>query len=316
MKSVFLLCLFFGTSVFAKSFTEADPGGLSMKFGIAGSTLGLNVDANNLKKIQYQPNAPTKTFISASYNWLAFTVVAVNPVATADDQLKGASSGQDWQFRFNFERTSYEFFYQTYKGYYIENTSDFQAQPSGTPFLQNNDLRTEHFGMNFLYNWNPDDFSMPAAMDQSAIQTESAWAWLLGVSFHGMRFASPTGLVPSASLGTYGDIENVRSARHYAVMFGAGAGGTYVPWDNWFLSGAILGYYGFEMQKVEKIDGDTSASQTSSKAHLKVGFGYNGPRWMSGMTIQGDSADYKVSNAALSFTNMQYAVFVGHRFDP
>ncbi len=303
--------------VFAKSYTEAAKGGLAVKLGVSGSTLSLDVQAKDVpRQIQYLPHAPSKTFLAFSYDWLAFTVSAVNPIPTADQQLKGSSTGQDWQFRFNFEKTSYEFFYQTYQGYYLDNTPEFQAQPAGTPFLRYPDLRTEHFGMNFLYNWNPDDFSMPAAMDQSAIQTESAWAWLSGVSIHGMRFSSPTGLVPALAVGSYGDIENVRSARLYSILAGAGVGGTLVPRENWFISGAFLGYFGYEMQRVERTDRDVVASQTSTKAHLKAGFGYNGSHWMSGLTVQGDSASYTVANSSLSFNNVQYAVFIGRRFDP
>lgn len=311
-----LALLVFAPPVFAKSYTDAAKGGLSVKLGIAGSSLGLDVEAKDVvRQIQYEPHAPTRTFFSASYDWLSFTVSTVNPIATADQQLKGSSTGQDWQFRFNFESTSYEFFYQTYKGYYIENTPDFQAQPAGTPFLLNPDLRTEHFGLNFLYNWDPDDFSMSAAMDQSAIQTESGYGLLSGVSIHAMRFASPTGLVPAMTAGAYGEIENVRSARLYSILAGGGIGGTFVPIENWFLSGAILGYFGYEMQNVERIDGDASVSQSSTKTHIKLGFGYNGPRWMGGMTINGDSASYTVSNATLRFGNISYAVFLGRRFD-
>lgn len=299
------------------SWKSAGEKALTLKAGVASSALRLRVepsDTTRLRNVEYVPNMATKGFVSASYDWFGFTISSYNALDSGEAFRKGKSSGQDWQFRFNFDEFSFEVFYQNYLGYYIENTSDFQSQPEGMPFLQNSSLRAEHIGWNFLWNLNPKDFSISAATDQHSIQTESGWSWLAGVSFHAARFSTAEGLIPSVVLGSYGDVESVRSARLYSLLAGAGAGGTWVPFDDFFVSGALLVYFGPEFQRVEQTTGDTSQTLSTFKNHAKVSLGYSGKSWMSGITAHTDSSSYQITNAKVVLGLTESIIFVGRRF--
>lgn len=315
---IFFLLLFRADLVSAKSWKEAGDRAMTVRLGISANSGGINLtnEDNSLRILQYKPNAPTATFVSASYDWLGVRLSAVNPLSNEDDRLKGKTTGEDWQFRFHFEKISLEFFYQTYQGFYVENSDLFQPMVPGTAYLQNPELKIEQFGGSYLVNINPDDFSMSAAMDLTAQQLTSGWAWLLGMSLHGGRFTADQGLVPPLAVGNFGEVENVRSGRLYSLLGGGGVGGTYVPFERYFLSGSVILMAGPEFQSVDKIDGSsTQGSVLSSKSQFKVGMGYCGDKFISGLTLQGDVASFSVANARIAFNILQSAVFIGTRFD-
>lgn len=311
-----MLCLAAAPAL-ARSFEDVKGNPLSVKIGMSAPSLGMNLrerDNEDFETLAYNPHARSFTFLSVAYDWWGFTLSGVNPTADEDDRLKGKTSAQDWQFRFNFAKTSYEVFYQTYQGYYLEDHPAAYPRAPSDPHLQFPELRTEHFGGNFLYNWNPDDFSIQAAMDQTERQTKSSWAWLLGTSIHGMRFTTPSSIVPPAVAADFGEFNSVRSARLYSWLAGGGLGGTWVPADRYFLSMLVLAYYGIEMQRVETVNGEYEYAGASTKTHMKLAMGYNGDQWVTGLTANGDMAKYNIRNAELEFSNMAIQMFVGRRF--
>lgn len=314
---VMLLCLA-GLSAHAKSFESVGDKQMSVKLGLSIPTFNMAIrptTSANLESLEYVPHARTFTYLSVAYDWWGFSVSSANPTEDSEDRLKGSTEGRDWQFRFNFEKTSYEFFYQTYKGYYLSQHEVAFPRGANDPYLQFPDLRTEHFGANFIYNWNPTDFSLTAVMDQNERQTQSSWAWLLGASVHGMRFANPTSFVPPNVVGNFPELDQVRSGRLYSVLAGAGVGGVWVPFDRFFLAGVAMTYYGMEMQKIESTGGDINYSGTTTKTHVKMSMGYNGDRWISGFAANTDAAKYNIRGTEIDFTNILVQMYVGRRFD-
>ncbi|MBX3018048.1 MAG: DUF4421 family protein [Bdellovibrionaceae bacterium] len=311
-----LFCLHAATA-HAKSYEDIKGNPLSVKLGISIPSLNMELRERHIAQLdalEYVPHTRSSTYLSVAYDWWGFSVSSVNATADEDDRMKGKSKAQDWQFRFNFEKTSYEFFYQNYQGYFLE---DHPSQPRAVnaPYLQFPDMRTEHFGANFLYNWNPDDFSIAAVMDQTERQNHSSWAWLLGASVHGMRFANPTSIVPTALQSTFGEFNNVRSGRLYSTLAGAGLGGTWVPAEKFYVSGLAVVYFGVEKQSIESTTEDYEYFGTTSKIHMKMSVGYNGDQWVSGVQANSDAAKYNVRNAEMNFMNMAIQLFVGRRFD-
>lgn len=303
----------------AKSYQDAGGRAMTIKVGISAPSLGLNIrerepDPAQDTSFQLSPHAKSFSYLSVAYDWWGFSLSSVNPTADEDDRLKGKSVAQDWQFRFNFEKTSWEFFYQNYEGYYLENNAAIYPRTDQDPFLQYPNLRTEHFGGNFLYNWNPDDFSISAAMDQTERQTASSWGWLLGASLHGMRFAN-SGAIPPPSVGAaYGEFNTVRSGRLASALVGAGLGGTWVPAERFFVSGLAITYFGYETQNIETTGAPIQYSGAATKFHVKMSLGYNGDVWMSGLTANSDAAKYNVTSSEMEFTVMAVQIFVGRRF--
>lgn len=288
---------------------------LTVKLGFEAPSLQLEVTDKVGKgnSILFRPNVPTNLVLGASYDWMSARVSLPGTLSRDDVDRKGKTTSNDWQLRMNFRQLSVDAFYQNYEGYYIENSAEFGSLPDS--YLQAPDLRNEYIGAGFVWNFNPDDFSMVASFDQSTQQIRSGWSWLGGASIHSNRFTSPVTLVPMTQALLYGDFTDVRSARLNSLMIGGGVGGAWVFRENWFLSGVMMAYLGVEKSRVEKVTGDSTDSHTPVKSLVKVALGYNGPKYFSGFSIQSDTTNYTVEDVEMRFSAMNSSFFVGAHVD-
>lgn len=302
-----------GTSL---SWEEPGPRTLTARIGYVKPSLGINVSDRNGLAREYRlvPNTPTRTFISGSYDWLGATVSWANPTTATEDYLYGLSTSEDFQLRLFLRRHAIEFTYQKYRGYYLEEAPTLNGQSELVPYPQFPDLETARWGLNVLYNFHPEDFSMSAAYDQGKQQKESGWAWLVSGSLNYDRFSSSQSLVPTVLQGKYGTFEKVRNGTLYSLLLGGGVGGTWVFWGNCFLSGTIIFAFGPELKTVTLTDKTETHSSVATTTHGKFSLGYNGKRFIIGITQQLEGPAYSIENGRLSITTQEISSYLGTRF--
>lgn len=319
--SFHLLSLLLLSGVFTSAAAQAeywkyqDDSMVAVKIGFAEPKLEMTIEDKNRtgKRIIFVPNSPSRTYIGVSHRWIGGSVSWAMPRSNEENRIRGSTKSNDWQFRFNFKNWQVETFYQQYKGYYIENTSDFQPHSEGMSYLQAPDLSNESTGLSISYVTHPETFSMSAAFDQNATQMESGWSWIFSGAAGHHRFDTPASLVPTTETGTYGDFELVRAARLYSVLAGAGAGGTLVISGPWYLSGVLVYKVGIENQSVTRTDKITANSVQASGHSIKIGFGYNGDRALFGMGIHASGTKYNIENATMNFSTMSAGFYAGAR---
>lgn len=288
---------------------------VTLRFGLVEPKLEMLVEDKNEigKKITFVPNSPTRAFVGFSYKWLGGAISGALPRNDEENRIRGSTTSNDWQLRFNFQQWVVEALYQQYVGYYIENTRDFQAHTQGQPYLQAPDLSNERAGMTISYVTHPEAFSMSAAFDQSSQQMESGWSWIFSGSLNHHRFSTPVTLVPASETGTYGDFELVRAATLYSLLAGAGAGGTLVLAGPWFLSGVLILNFGLENQSVTRTDKQTANTVQTNEHHLKLGLGYNGDGALFGLGAHISGTNYNIENAKVGFSTTTAGFYVGTR---
>lgn len=316
IRSSLFPVVFFVGSV-AVGAIDANSKDLTVRFGVSVPTLEFATKHRELpgKSLAIKPNAPSKTFLSLSYDWYGLTVASINPVSSEKEQKYGESQALDYQFRFYFKKFAAELFYQKYKGYYIDNTDEVAPgwSTNGNKRLYP-DLTTEHRGLSLTYVFNPENYSMASAFDQSVRQTSSGGSWLANFSFSQHLFNNPDPLIPTELAGSYGEFEKVSAGNLSSLSLGAGGAYNLVLFENYFLSGLLMINLGPQFMKYIKTDGTTSENSFGSQAHLKVGLGYNGPKFISGFSFAGDTATYTIEKTELTFQTFELGIFVGTRF--
>lgn len=304
--------------------TEARTGSLgdrtlTAKLGITATTLEMESKPRpplSAQTLKYKPHAPSRTFLSLAYDWMSASISAVNPLASDQDLLYGESKATDYLFRFYFERWTTEFFYQRYKGYYIDNTQDVIPNWSKSqPRRLYPDLTTEHVGFSTTYIFSPETYSMAASFDQSVIQKESGGSWLLNVSGSDHRIRNSSALIPSELTASYGEFGNVQSGRMFTASLGAGFGYNFIFLERGYLAASLIVNAGLQNLKYQKIDGsELSEQRSSTQAHIKAGIGYNADQFLAGFSLANDTAGYQIENVEMNFQTLEIAVFVGTRF--
>lgn len=317
---LFLCGLLIGDFAFAESWKNQSNSTVTMLFGFVVPKLEMTIEDKNFigRRISLVPNSPGRAFVGFSYRWLGGSVSGAMPIEQESKRLMGESQANDWQFRFNFSKLTIETVYQQYKGYYIENTSEFQPKTATDPFLQFPDLSTEKMtlSVHYLVNWwggGPDSFSMSASFDQSAQQIESGYSFLVSGSMHHNRFETPTTLIPASATGTYGNFENVRGGRLYSMSGGVGAGGAWVPYGKFFVSGVFIVNSGLEYQTVHSVNSSSSNQVQNNEAHLKAALGYNGDSGITALGLHISNTAYNIENARVGFNTMNLGLNFGTR---
>lgn len=318
---LFLFGFLIGDFAFAESWKNQSNSTVTMLFGFVVPKLEMTVEDKNFigRKISFVPNSPGRAFVGFSYRWLGGSVSGAMPIEQESKRLMGESQANDWQFRFNFSKFTIETLYQQYKGYYIENTNEFQAKTETDPFLQFPDLSTEKMtvSVHYLVNWwggGPESFSMSASFDQSAQQIESGYSFLLSGSANHNRFETPTTLVPASATGTYGNFENVRGGRLYSLSGGVGAGGAFVPYSKFFVSAVFILNVGVEYQTVDSVNSSSSNQVQNNEAHLKAALGYNGDDGITALALHVSNNVYNIENARVGFNTLNVGLHFGTRF--
>ncbi|MCE3010722.1 MAG: DUF4421 domain-containing protein [Proteobacteria bacterium] len=141
-KILLITPLLISTAAFS-SWTKQSDDILKVELGVVTPNYSVEVQAPkeiSKKVAKYQPHAASKTALGISYRNLGATLSWANPTKPEDDAKFGKSSSTDFQFRF-FGKRTYEFFYSSYKGYYIENSEDLDPAFVGNPVkIQRPDL--------------------------------------------------------------------------------------------------------------------------------------------------------------------------------
>ena len=218
--SFFFILMALSTPALAARWKDLPEGDLTTKFGFIQSELQLNVEPQigTAPKLEYHPAPTNLAYISLGYANFGLSASSKNPNTTIDDAKYGTSKATDFQFRFFGKKLTHEFFYQTYRGYYLKNSSDVvPVFDTSGPYLQQPDMVTEAGGLNLMYNFNPDNYNMGATFNQSARQVESGGAWVGIFSFNRHRFTNSGSFVLGTAVGQYPDFESVRSVNVYSA---------------------------------------------------------------------------------------------------
>lgn len=316
--SFFLILTCFSSLSWAARWKDLPEGDLTTKFGFVQSELQLNVEpqSGSAPKLEYHPAPTNLSYISLGYANFGLSASAKNPNTTIDDTKYGISKETDFQIRFFGKRLTHEFFYQTYRGYYLKNSSDVvPVFDTSGPFLQQPDMVTEAGGLNLIYNFNPDNYNMGATFNQSARQVESGGAWLGIFSLNRHRFTNSGSFVLGTAVGQYPDFESVRSVNVYSAS--AGGGGAYtLTYANYYLGSMLLMSYCAEKAYVESTTANrnSESSLSNMRFHLKLGLGYNGDTFLAGFRFNLDNNNFDFSGAKVGLNTNEVQLHVGWRF--
>ncbi len=326
-KSLFLFLLLFSSLAGAEEqpslispdlhWEEEAKGSLTAKWGVSSPSYQMRISDQDAvgKDISYFPSNRGKVFVNLAYNVFSLTVSTVSPTLPENDRLFGRTNSSDFQFRIGGHRFSYDFFYQRYQGYYLENTKTFVSGFKDTdPRIQRPDIKNEHYAGNLIYTVNPVDFSMGTLFDQDGHQRHSGGSWLVMGSLDYNRVQANESLVPTQIAGTYGDFENVNGNRVFTASLGGGYGFNLV-YGNLFLGGVIITALGLQDQKTEFIgESSESIKKGVNRGMIRLAAGYNGDKFITGINVNVDNNINLVKNAELSLSTIDTYLYFGYRF--
>lgn len=264
---------------------------------------------------RFEPHAPSKTAVSFSYRNLGLGLSTSNPT-TPEEELKfGTSKSQDYQLRF-FGKRSYEFFYQSYEGYYIKNSEDLDSSYIGrSDKIQRPDIRSRNFGLNFLWSIHEKDFSQAIAFDQAGRQTGSGWgvSWLVHAS--DSRITGDREFLPTGTSAQFGVLSGIDDIHRKTLATGVGLGGIATTGSFYVTSfiGLGVGYQNLEV-RIPDLSVDNTSDTVGAYSTVRMGLGFNGEKNVLGTQFIMNNVSSGIAGGEINGNTIELSLFYAYRF--
>lgn len=199
------------------------------------------------------------------------------------DTAKGTTDFSDFQFGYQSKNWGIDTVYQNYKGFYTESLTALQVYP---------DLQFEHYALMGRFALNDSEFSVNGLLDQSDDINNTAGKYYVVGGFHQHRMENSGSLLLQNYAGVNPELENLRKLKATSINLGLGAGKYWVSASHFYI-GALLdlvgtyGVYDYE-SSVSGTAESSSSSYGTLSYNLKVGLGYSGESFKSGLGFTGD----------------------------
>jgi hypothetical protein len=273
--------------------------------------LAVYTDASDIK---LSPNTKTIARLSFNYKFISVSLSLAPKFfpGNDDDAIRGKSKIGGFGFNFNFTHWLQELSYSRTKGYYLENTKDFNPSwKEGDPYAQIPDLLFKNFQGVTAYNFNP-RFSVNALATQSERQLRSAGSLIPHLLY---RYYIVDDRTPRTATST------TQKTKNFEVVLGAGYYYNFVIRSSFYIAlGLTPGIgYNFTTLQTRFPSGTETAKRNSAlfRIDARAGTGYNGHRFFSGLNLNASAAKFRQQNttAINEDTRLFVQLFAGYRLN-
>ncbi len=263
---------------------------LSVRPFFSLGALEFELAAESGETLRYAPNSPLNLGLAVAYGGFGGSLsVAVDRVE--DDDTHGDTDALDWSLYWYGEHWAVDFYLQVYEGLFAElGEGACDAGPSPNCAILP-DAEVSRLGATVAYLFDP-AFSLRAAFVQSAWQRASAGSWLVLASVDRVRFVVQDDDGVALTGGT----------------LGGGYGHQWVSDGGWFVAPVVL--LGLGPMYAEGVD---EGWHLGRKATFKVGAGYNGPAFHTGVNAYADAPGVTLEGEDLTWTSLYVELYVGYR---
>lgn len=261
-----------------------------------------------------KPHNPSRTSVGFGYRNLSATVSFANPNSEETKALYGNSKSDDYRLRF-FGRHTYEFFYQYYKGYYVDNSKELDPSYIGRKDrILRPDIRTQNWGATYYYSWHEPDFSQAVAFDQIVPAPKSGWgtSWFLHGSRSAIDASSP--IIPSSATSQFGTLGDLEDLERSVVASGVALGGLATS-HSFYVTGFLALGLGYQNLRAHFTTvGRKRISSLGNYNSLRFGAGYNGQTHVAGLQLIGDYLSTSLADGQIRGNTFELKFFYAYRF--
>ncbi len=264
--------------------------------------LGVTTPTSN---IRLSPNAASNTRLGFTYRFIDIGVSFVPRFLPAnnDDQEKGKTTSTGLSASFVFRHWLQELAYKRTKGFYLENTGDFDPTWSpGKPYIQIPDLVFTQYKGATAYNFNP-QFSVSAVAFQSERQLKSAGSFIPQLLYRYYITDDQSEISPNGF---------TQKSKNLELLLGAGYHYTLVVARQWYASLGLTPNLGYLHSNI--VSRSSTETLKGKQDNLlfrfdgRAGIGYNGPRFFAGAYLNWQNASYRQQHTSAG-TRDDYAIF-------
>ncbi len=263
-------------------------------------------------EIALQPN--TRSLVGFYLNYRdTFGVRLSFRIPEEGEEIRGPTQYEDWRFSFAYDSFHLVLNFMEYRGFYIENSSQLGLSSAGEYYFVP-DLKVRNVSANLTYIVSPTQFSLMAALDQTARQEISGGSFLWGLVYSEVLWDHPQFIIPLPLQPRFGEDAELRSGHFRTLSFKGGYGHTFVHENRkWFLS--LAGMFGIGVQsRSYQVGAEKFAPwREAYKVDIAISGGYAGERYFSGILAVADDTVFRLNSLSVGSNVYAVQLFVGMR---
>jgi hypothetical protein len=242
------------------------------------------IDGQRDEQLEYRPNNILGLGLGVSIRGVSLNLSTRLPYHDSKEGRFGKTRHLDLQlhrYRGNF---ALDVYFQHYRGFHLEDSSDVTAVVSATDYPYFPDMQEMTIGVSGLYVFNGRRYSLRAPVNQQDWQIHSAGSWLLGgtVFTHFVDNGGQSIIPPYLKHPEFMNGNQVERLNNYGVTANGGYGYNFVIRRHWFIGlQADLGA-GVSYSEIKDQSGITQKAGLQLSANSRLAFGYNAARWFGG----------------------------------
>jgi Domain of unknown function (DUF4421) len=282
---------------------------VTLKFTQSSDVEKLSVVTGRNNNIYLSPNVASVSQLSIAYRFITANVNVVPRFISGnnDDAIKGKTKSGGFGLNFNFDHWQQELSYHRTKGFYLENTKDYQPSwQEGMPYVQFPQLVYTNFQGVTAYSFNK-RFSVNAVVAQTERQIKSAGSFipLLLYRYYITDDQSPV-------------ISVTQQSTNFEMLAGVGYQHTFV-FKECYLSLGLTPAYGYIFTTLTSRSGTGNVVSHSNTPAIRidgrVGLGYNGRRFFAGAYTAAFSTVNRQQNTTIINEDNRAVIkaFIGYR---
>jgi hypothetical protein len=269
-------------------------------------------DKNTSAGLRYRPEYGVNLGIGVSYKWFALDLTF--NLGLRENKDFENSEFFDFQGRMFSSKQFIEGTLQYYYGHLLGNISGIDEEIYDIPEIRD-DIRTISFGLQYLYAFNYDKFSIKAPFVLNEIQLKSAGSPIVGASFAYFSMDADSSIV-SQNLMEYFDPKlHMIDFNVISLAVNIGYIYTFVWKEHFFITLGFIPGLNFNLGDSKAEQRESFTWNVSYRIKTMNALGYNGRRFFTGFQFVGDLNNIRIDEKLLTkFTHGSLKFFVGYRF--
>jgi len=275
---------------------------------------------NGNYELNYKTNDLNTWGIGLDYKWFTFEYTTKMPWYQPNPSY-GNVENSGIGFGLTMRRFSFRYFYESYKGYYLENTDEWIKEAriaAPINYYLRPDIYTRMNYLKFNYVFNNKHFSNNAAIWQLERQEKFAGSFVTGLSYIYNTFKADSSIIPYG-LDTFPNASNTFFAIN---SIGANLGYVFnLPLGKkkkWFITAALIPGFSYQYGRldIEDVGGFRNNSLLGFQSEFRFGIGYNGDLWYIGSTARSyQNLNNLLGDAPFVINNSFGRLYIGYRFN-
>lgn len=269
-------------------------------------------DGNLNSSARYRPDRRLNLGFGFSYKWFAIDL-AFNVGIGENSDFKNKKL-LDFQGTIFSSKQFITASYQYYYGFQMHKINGVQTEVFPSSAIRD-DIRTITFGIQYVFAFNYDKFSLKASFIHNEIQKKSAGSFLLGAGFSMYNLSADSSIVPTEIKDNFNEQLYLTDLNSTNASIGFGYMYTHVFAKHFYITASLIPGLGINIG-----DYKTDFRQPYD-THIYVGLktmnsiGYNSKRIFGGIQFTGDLSRTRIEKQLHLRTGHGKAkIFVGYRF--